>query len=98
MIRNEVKVSEESLREFAREICVRVGMSPEDATIEADALLWANLRGVDSHGALRIPWYVNNVDRGIMNVCLQMVLDKLDQNCTSIMLLTHVREELMPYR
>jgi len=67
MPENEMKVSEQSLREFAKEVFVRVGMSPEDADIEADVLLWANLRGVDSHGVLRIPWYVSNVDRGIMN-------------------------------
>jgi LDH2 family malate/lactate/ureidoglycolate dehydrogenase len=67
MAQSEVKVSDKSLREFSEEVFVRVGMSPEDATIEADVLLWANLRGVDSHGVLRIPWYVGNVDRGIMN-------------------------------
>jgi len=67
MAQSEVKVSEESLRKFSEEVFVRLGMSPEDAAIEADVLLWANLRGVDSHGVLRIPWYVGNVDRGIMN-------------------------------
>ncbi len=67
MAQSEVKVSEKSLREFSEEVFVRVGMPPEDAAIEADVLLWANLRGVDSHGVLRIPWYVGNVDRGIMN-------------------------------
>jgi LDH2 family malate/lactate/ureidoglycolate dehydrogenase len=55
------------LTEFVKEVFVRVGMSPEDAETEAAVLLWANLRGVDSHGVLRIPWYVSNVDRGIMN-------------------------------
>jgi len=67
MAQSEVKVSDKSLREFSEEVFVRVGMSPEDAAIEAEVLLWANLRGVDSHGVLRIPWYVGNVDRGIMN-------------------------------
>jgi len=67
MTQGEVKVSEASLREFAREVFVKVGMPPRDADIEADMLLWSNLRGVDSHGVLRIPWYVGNVDRGIMN-------------------------------
>jgi ureidoglycolate dehydrogenase (NAD+) len=42
-------------------------MSPKDAETEAAVLIWANLRGVDSHGVLRIPWYVGNVDKGIMN-------------------------------
>lgn len=42
-------------------------MPPKDAEFEAEALIWANLRGVDSHGVLRIPWYVDNVDKGAMN-------------------------------
>jgi len=68
MSQGEIRVSEKALKEFTKEVFVRVGMSPQDAEIEADVLMWANLRGVDSHGVLRIPWYVGNVDRGIMNL------------------------------
>jgi len=68
MAQNEIRVSGETLREFTKEVFVQVGMSPEDAETEADVLIWANLRGVDSHGVLRIPWYLGNVDRGIMNL------------------------------
>ena len=67
MAQSEVRVAWEALQEFAKEVFVRVGMPPEDAETEADVLIWANLRGVDSHGVLRIPWYLGNVDRGIMN-------------------------------
>ena len=67
MTQSEVRVAWEALSEFTKEIFVRVGMSPEDAATEAAVLLWANLRGVDSHGVLRIPWYVGNVDKEIMN-------------------------------
>ena len=67
MAETEVKVSAKALGDFAREIFVRVGMPPKDAETEASVLIWANLRGVDSHGVLRIPWYVSNVERGIMN-------------------------------
>ena len=42
-------------------------MPEQDAIAEADTLMWANLRGVDSHGVVRIPWYVGNVHNGIMN-------------------------------
>jgi LDH2 family malate/lactate/ureidoglycolate dehydrogenase len=64
----EVKVvAWEPLYEFTKEIFMKVGMPPEDAAAEAGALIWANLRAVDSHGVLRIPWYVENVDKGVMN-------------------------------
>ncbi len=68
MAQSEVKVvAWELLQEFTKEVFVRVGMPPEGAEAEAGALIWANLRGVDSHGVLRIPWYVENVDKGVMN-------------------------------
>jgi len=67
MQQNTVKVNWKPLKEFTKEVFIRVGMPPEDAEIEAEALIWANLRGVDSHGVLRIPWYVDNADKGVMN-------------------------------
>ncbi|MFH1087948.1 MAG: Ldh family oxidoreductase [Chloroflexota bacterium] len=67
MADNEVRVSEQSLREFAEQVFVRCGLSREDAAIEVDCLLWANLRGVDSHGVLRIPSYVERTRKGSMN-------------------------------
>ena len=63
----EVRVDWRDLKEFAKEVFIRVGMPPEDAETEADVLVWANLRGVDSHGVLRIPSYVGYVDSGLMN-------------------------------
>jgi LDH2 family malate/lactate/ureidoglycolate dehydrogenase len=67
MMADEVRVGADALRTFSQEVFSRVGLSPEDAAIEADVLVWANLRGVDSHGVLRIPWYVELVDKGDMN-------------------------------
>ena len=29
--------------------------------------MWANLRGIDSHGVLRIPWYLDSMEKGEMN-------------------------------
>ena len=67
MQQSPAKVNWKPLKEFTKEVFIRVGMPPEDAEIEAEALIWANLRGVDSHGVLRIPSYVDNADKGVMN-------------------------------
>jgi LDH2 family malate/lactate/ureidoglycolate dehydrogenase len=67
MAQEEVRVAWEALQAFTKEVFVRVGLPPEDAATEAEVLIWANLRGVDSHGVLRIPWYVERVDAGQMN-------------------------------
>jgi ureidoglycolate dehydrogenase (NAD+) len=41
-------------------------MPADYATIQAENLVWANARGIDSHGVLRIPWYVERIDVGDM--------------------------------
>jgi len=40
------------------------GASEADAGTVADALVWANLRGVDSHGVSRVPRYLELFDKG----------------------------------
>ncbi|MBM3486852.1 MAG: Ldh family oxidoreductase [Alphaproteobacteria bacterium] len=52
------------LREFVTTVFVRLGMSDADAAIEAEVLVWANLRGVDSHGVLRLPRYLALFEQG----------------------------------
>lgn len=64
---DEVRIGAAELRAFTQSVFVAVGLPWEDAALEAEVLVWANLRGVDSHGVLRIPWYVDLVDRGDMN-------------------------------
>ncbi|MDP7285667.1 MAG: Ldh family oxidoreductase [Dehalococcoidales bacterium] len=67
MVQNEVRVGWEQLKDFTREVFIRIGMPSWDAETEATVLVWANLRGVDSHGVLQIPFYVEEVDGGYMN-------------------------------
>jgi LDH2 family malate/lactate/ureidoglycolate dehydrogenase len=66
MTGNEIRVAPDVLKQFSQEVFTRAGFSPEGAEAQADVLVWANLRGVDSHGVLRIPWYVELVDKGQM--------------------------------
>ena len=67
MAQDEVRVGWEELKRFTREVFTGLGLPPGDAETEAEVLVWANLRGVDSHGVMRIPFYVEHVDAGIMN-------------------------------
>jgi len=67
MAQNEVRVTSDALQAFTREVFARAGMADEDAKIVAEVLVWANLRGIDSHGVLRIPWYLELLDTGVMN-------------------------------
>lgn len=47
-----------SLYSFAQQIFLKIGCSEKDATIAANSLLSADMRGVDSHGVARLSGYV----------------------------------------
>ena len=72
----EVRVDWKALREFTKAVFVEIGMPPEDAQIEAEVLVWANLRGIDSHGVLRIPSYLASVKAGGMNPTPDIRIEK----------------------
>ncbi|MGC9347128.1 MAG: Ldh family oxidoreductase [Anaerolineae bacterium] len=61
------RVDWKDLQAFTTEVFVAAGMPPSDAAIEAEVLVWANLRGIDSHGVLRIPSYLSSIEKGGMN-------------------------------
>jgi len=60
-------VSAAALTRFATEVFARAGLPRPDAAVVAEVLVWANLRGVDTHGVTRIPRYVELIERGEMN-------------------------------
>ena len=61
---SEARVSPDALRRFAAEVFSRCEMSSEDATLVADSLVTADLRGTHSHGVLRVAEYVDKLQRG----------------------------------
>ena len=64
---HETRIAWEPLQQFTKQVFTCAGMPPKDAQTEAEVLVWANLRGIDSHGVLRIPSYLENIDAGKMN-------------------------------
>lgn len=55
----------DALRVFAENLLTAGGFAASDAAQTADLLVWANLRGVDSHGVLRIPRYIEMIELGL---------------------------------
>src|SRR5262249_15093632 len=55
------------LQRFARTLFEAAGVVPPMADQWAKSLVWANLRGVDSHGVLRIPGYVERLKSKAIN-------------------------------
>jgi LDH2 family malate/lactate/ureidoglycolate dehydrogenase len=62
-----ITVRHEELTEFCLRVFEKLGMPHEDAAIAADALVRCNLRGVDTHGVLRMPVYAGKVKGGFIN-------------------------------
>ena len=50
-----------TLKQFALDLLVAGGVGREEATLVAESLVGANLRGHDSHGVMRIPYYLDTV-------------------------------------
>lgn len=59
-----INIKEQELRKFCENICLKVGLSQKDAFTFVDSLLFANLRGIDSHGIMRFPPYVKRLVDG----------------------------------
>lgn len=60
-------VDSNTLRSFSANLLQAGGFTASHAAQTADLLVWANLRGADSHGVLRIPRYVEMVELGLID-------------------------------
>jgi ureidoglycolate dehydrogenase (NAD+) len=61
---NDIRVDHAELTRFFHDVFIAKGMREADAATVAEVLAWANLRGVDSHGAMRIPSYLEQIRKG----------------------------------
>ena len=52
------------LHDFAESVLLAAGLAPGHAAAAATGLVAANLRGVDSHGVLRLTQYVQSIESG----------------------------------
>ncbi len=59
-------VTAADLKDFAASLLSAGGATDEEARVVANSLVGANLRGHDSHGVMRIPFYVGRVSEGIL--------------------------------
>ena len=57
-------VAHERLRRICQEVAVAVGTPADIALAVTESLVETNLAGHDSHGILRLPWYVHSIREG----------------------------------
>ncbi len=60
-------IDADRLRNFAAQALEQGGIRPEGAAIVADCLVEADLRGVDTHGVVRLDGYLRMMKEGNMN-------------------------------
>lgn len=59
-------IQADRLRSFGREVLLALGVPADDALLVADSLVQADLWGHQSHGMMRLPWYVARLRSGVM--------------------------------
>ncbi|MFN0025589.1 MAG: Ldh family oxidoreductase [Acidimicrobiales bacterium] len=62
----------DGVRAFAATALTAAGMMAGDADTVAGNFLWADLRGVDTHGVQRLSWYLGWFEQGICNPAAQL--------------------------
>ena len=72
-----VAVPEKALRALVGDLFTAHDVSREHADTVADVLVWANLRGVDSHGVSRVPRYLELFENGQANPRPNITVDVL---------------------
>jgi len=61
------KVKPEELQNLLISILSKAGVPPDIASYVSEALVDSNIKGVDSHGAVRVSMYVDQIFEGYMN-------------------------------
>jgi len=63
------------LTEFVTGLFQAAGVSPSDARTVAVSLVQSNLRGHDSHGVMRVPQYVDFLERGDYRTGVELIVE-----------------------
>ena len=69
-------ISAHVLRALTADVFGKLGMSPTDAEVVAEVLVWADLRGLDTHGVSRVPSYVERMEAGEVDASAAPAVDR----------------------
>lgn len=68
----------DDLQRYAAALLKAGGFAERQARQTSEVLVWANLRGVDSHGVLRVPRYIEMVEAGIIDPAAEPSIARRD--------------------
>lgn len=61
---------------FARRLLATLGVPADDAATVAKCLVQADLRGVDTHGLMRLPVYLDRIRRGLVDPAPKLAVER----------------------
>ena len=64
----DILIPSSNLTAFAASLLDAVGVAPNKSKLVAESLVAANLRGVDSHGVQLLPYYIEQLEWGDMDL------------------------------
>jgi LDH2 family malate/lactate/ureidoglycolate dehydrogenase len=65
---NILNIAAADLTTLVESVLVKVGVPAANAALVAEAIVWTNLRAVDSHGVQLLPHYAGQIERGEIDV------------------------------
>lgn len=77
MSEDRVIITADAARRFVIDLFVHEGVPADNAALVADALVRADLRGVDTHGIVRIPGYLDRLRKGLVNPRPDLKINKV---------------------
>src|SRR5258708_12157744 len=78
MAQESIRIGKAELSAFVAAIFSAVGLAKDHADEWAKMLVWANLRGTDSHGIIRIPRYIDLIKAKSVNPAPNIRIEKKD--------------------
>lgn len=72
------------VQEFCTDCLRKAGLSPESSAIVAESLVLAEVRGVYSHGVVRLENYLNRVEAGVMKLQAPIVAE-MDREAVALL-------------
>ena len=73
---SKVMARHDQLETFCTQVLRKLGVPREEAEITSRTLVTANLRGVDTHGVLRLPLYAARLKGGAMSPAVNLTTEK----------------------
>ncbi|MBA4423939.1 MAG: malate dehydrogenase, partial [Syntrophus sp. (in: bacteria)] len=73
---HKVMARHDQLETFCIQVLQKLGVPRDEAEITAQTLVTANLRGVDTHGVLRLPLYAARLKGGAMSPSVNLTTEK----------------------